>query len=498
MFASPKSSKPPVTRYAAVAVHTLRSVPTLFELSKLLSPDTLQRASGSTEVLSFNAKTDAWSTQGSTSSPGSDPNDGSTWSPPVSIRCTSPLTSSAFPYRPPPPSSSFLRRRRRSRQQPSASLLSEIAETPATFAVMAFNALLYFLAPATTTSFAAVAPPSLETERLLLSAFSHGSLLHLCFNSFTTYSLRPLEVLHGSVAYLSLSLLLAPLTGLLHLLLSYSAACLSARSLLSAQRAAASPFGQQRSLGYSAVLFALLTLATLRADSYAPLPFLPGFEFRTYALPLGLRASGAPLLLLVATQAALERASFLGHLAGILAGYAASWLSLARFCDPAVFAPALLLMEGAAHRCGSSPDRGSAALLLCSLLLSLPSSSPPALLSSSLLSLHALLPLPRSSLCASAALLALLELAALAHELAARALLPGLTVQHAAAAHLLRSALLLSAAARAAAGAPAAERGAAAAGKVGGALLFWRRGGARAEAELWGGVGRTAGGAVAV
>ena len=104
--------------------------------------------------------------------------------------------------------------------------------------------------------------------------------------------------------------------------------------------------GQQQSLGYSGVLFALITYATLLLPEYAPIPFVPSLSFETYVLPkIGLRVNGAPFCLLVVTQFVLKRASFLGHLSGIVAGYALSWIGAGPWLSLSIWLPTTFILD---------------------------------------------------------------------------------------------------------------------------------------------------------
>lgn len=114
-----------------------------------------------------------------------------------------------------------------------------------------------------------------EYMRLFYAAFSHGGFLHLAFNMMTLCSVYILELIYGSYYYFSLSLNLIVLTGVTELcmcyILIYYFGCTS--------------YYYQKSLGFSGVLFALMSFLILMEDNYCPVPMLP-FCFNTYHINL--------------------------------------------------------------------------------------------------------------------------------------------------------------------------------------------------------------------
>jgi membrane associated rhomboid family serine protease len=189
---------------------------------------------------------------------------------------------------------------------------------------------------------------SKETISVITSTFTHASLLHISFNTLTTYSMLPLERQTGSYTFLSLVVFLIPLTALLSLLLTHLAHSLKHHKLpwrTTIKAVAESAQGQQTSLGYSSVLFAMITLLTLNSRSYAPLPFLKDLEFTTHHLTNGIKFNAAPLCLLLVTQVIMKQASFVGHLSGILSGYIVGCIDYDAnvMFDPMIVVPVLVL-----------------------------------------------------------------------------------------------------------------------------------------------------------
>lgn len=74
-------------------------------------------------------------------------------------------------------------------------------------------------------------------------------------------------------------------------------------------------------IGYSGVLFSWMVIETLERSETCPIPFLPDICFETHEF-LNIKWNLGPIVTLGITQLILRRASFVGHLAGILCGYA--------------------------------------------------------------------------------------------------------------------------------------------------------------------------------
>jgi membrane associated rhomboid family serine protease len=77
-------------------------------------------------------------------------------------------------------------------------------------------------------------------------------------------------------------------------------------------------------VGYSGVLFAWMVVASLEQQSTCPVIFMPDLCFKTYDMN-GFKWSWSPIVQLIVMQVLLPRVSFIGHLAGILAGFLLHW-----------------------------------------------------------------------------------------------------------------------------------------------------------------------------
>lgn len=93
-------------------------------------------------------------------------------------------------------------------------------------------------------------------------------------------------------------------------------------------------------VGYSCVLFALIVVSTSKATEYCPLPGLKKVCLPTWQVPLPFLGSGvvlpfniSPFLLLVAMHYLVPKASFVGHLSGIVLGFPLLWGAL-NWCSP--------------------------------------------------------------------------------------------------------------------------------------------------------------------
>lgn len=145
--------------------------------------------------------------------------------------------------------------------------------------------------------------------RFITSAFSHISVIHLVFNMSALWSLGVVESLGhmglGVQFYLQYTLVLVVLSGLLvigtyHVLI---------------QRFKIDYFRRVTAVGYSCVVFGWMTILAVKQPS-SKLDL-----FGVLSLPI----SFAPFESLVFTSIIVPQASFLGHLSGIIVGYAIAW-----------------------------------------------------------------------------------------------------------------------------------------------------------------------------
>jgi hypothetical protein len=101
--------------------------------------------------------------------------------------------------------------------------------------------------------------------------------------------------------------------------------------------------GETSTVGYSGVLFAWMVIASLERSETCPIPFLPTVCFSTYEF-WKFRFNIGPLIQLFVAQAIMKRVSFVGHLAGIVAGFALHWNLLPlELVQPSILVPALFL-----------------------------------------------------------------------------------------------------------------------------------------------------------
>lgn len=145
--------------------------------------------------------------------------------------------------------------------------------------------------------------------RLITSAFSHISFLHLIFNMSALWSLGIVESSKsynlGTSYYLQYSLVLLLLSGLLILGMYH---VLITRFKLDL-------FRRVTAVGYSCVVFGWMTILAVKQ---------PSLKLNMFGL-LSLPISFAPFESLIFTSILVPQASFLGHLAGIIVGYLIGW-----------------------------------------------------------------------------------------------------------------------------------------------------------------------------
>jgi membrane associated rhomboid family serine protease len=179
-----------------------------------------------------------------------------------------------------------------------------------------------------------------EYWRMVSASFSHFDLLHLGFNCMGFYQLGMLEPVYSSFTFAYLNVALVFITMII---------CLLIHSYL-IHRMGRTDYATQLSVGYSCVLFAWMVALSVRLPEFCPIMFFPSFCLKTYHLSIPyllpesftIPFNWGPFLLLIFTQIILTRASFIGHLSGILIGYPLAW-NLLDFLHPLHLAILLII-----------------------------------------------------------------------------------------------------------------------------------------------------------
>lgn len=193
-------------------------------------------------------------------------------------------------------------------------LVFEILEKPATSCIIGLCSAIWYYIQKKNIGYAHVGL-SYETAieghywRIITSAFSHISVIHLVFNMSALWSLGVVESLEhmglGFEFYLQYTLVLVLLSGLL-VLGSYH---------ILINKFKLEYFRRVTAVGYSCVVFGWMTILSVKRPSSK----LNLFGF------LSLPISFAPFESLIFTSIIVPQASFLGHLSGILVGYSIAW-----------------------------------------------------------------------------------------------------------------------------------------------------------------------------
>ncbi|XP_057499775.1 RHOMBOID-like protein 13 [Actinidia eriantha] len=193
-------------------------------------------------------------------------------------------------------------------------LFNEILEKPATSCIIGICSAIWFYIQKKNIGYSHVGV-SYETAieghywRIITSAFSHISVLHLVFNMSALWSLGVVERLGymglGIEFYLHYTLVLVVLSGML---------VLGAYHVL-IQKFKLEYFRRVTAVGYSCVVFGWMTILSVKQPSTK----LELFGF------LSLPISFAPFESLIFTSIIVPQASFMGHLSGIIVGYAIAW-----------------------------------------------------------------------------------------------------------------------------------------------------------------------------
>lgn len=190
----------------------------------------------------------------------------------------------------------------------------EILEKPATSCVIGICTAIWFYIQKKNIGYSHVGlsyEAAVEGHywRIITSAFSHISIIHLVFNMSALWSLGIVEQLGhiglGVEFYLHYSLVLVVLSGVL---------VLGAYHVL-IQRFKLEYFRRVTAVGYSCVVFGWMTILAVKQPSSK----LNLFGF------LSLPISFAPFESLIFTSIIVPQASFVGHLSGIIGGYAIAW-----------------------------------------------------------------------------------------------------------------------------------------------------------------------------
>lgn len=145
--------------------------------------------------------------------------------------------------------------------------------------------------------------------RIITSAFSHISVLHLVFNMSALWSLGVVEQLGhiglGVDFYLQYTLILLILSGVL-VLIAYHVLI---------QKFKLEYFRRVTAVGYSCVVFGWMTILAVKQ---------PSTKLNLFGV-LSLPISFAPFESLIFTSIIVPQASFIGHLSGIIVGYSIGW-----------------------------------------------------------------------------------------------------------------------------------------------------------------------------
>jgi membrane associated rhomboid family serine protease len=257
-----------------------------------------------------------------------------TKAPPPAVSCTG--------VKPNPPRPTF---GRQSNSGPAAGLSDALAKPATTLILVVIMIVAYRLwAGRVSVDRVSVSYESVVVEkqywRAVTASFSHFEMMHLFFNCMSLYNMGGLEVVLGTVPYLYLSADLVTLTMILIMVIKW----VMVRFFRASE-------GSQRqgAVGYSCVLFAFMTMASVRQNQFCPLPMMPTFCFDTHYI-LSLPVNIGPWAVLFGAQLLMPRAGFVGHLSGLLLGYPLAWGLLDWITPPMLTSLiAILLLQHSAY-----------------------------------------------------------------------------------------------------------------------------------------------------
>lgn len=193
-------------------------------------------------------------------------------------------------------------------------LFYEIWEKPASSCIIATCSTIWFYIQKRNIEYSSVGlsyESAVEGQywRIITSALSHISVIHLVFNMSALWSLGVVEQLGplglGVEFYLQYTLVLVVLSGVLVLCIYH----------VLIQKFKLDYFRRVTAVGYSCVVFGWMTILAVKQPS-AKLNL-----FGVLSLPI----SFAPFESLILTSIIVPQASFIGHLSGIIVGYSIAW-----------------------------------------------------------------------------------------------------------------------------------------------------------------------------
>ncbi|KAF0977882.1 hypothetical protein FDP41_003204 [Naegleria fowleri] len=197
-------------------------------------------------------------------------------------------------------------------------LFEQIAVFPLSFTLVSINTIIFFILSfgKVPSEFVSYNYDKIVREyqiwRVVTSTFSHFSIIHILFNMGSMWSMRSVELIgqehptvhtfHSVVEYFKITVLLILLSFLFITLVYF---CLI--KFLKWEN-----YRQVNIVGYSGVLFGIMTLETLQQGISSTSSSMFGLN-----LPAIIR----PFMALILTSLLLPQASFVGHLGGIIGAF---------------------------------------------------------------------------------------------------------------------------------------------------------------------------------
>ena len=253
--------------------------------------------------------------------------------PPLRVSCPGPATSD------PPVQSKHKAQNRKQNQN-----VQFVLRQPSTCAIMLLNVALAFhywnrrVDPSSVCKQYARIVDEHEWWRGLTGATAHFEPLHIGFNMMSMNTLgREIEgSLLTSVEFLMWNIALVVYTTVAMMAMVYARIRYLQRKIDTCNNSQIQATYEEKqeklrntsSVGYSAVLFAWMVISTMeRKQPTCPIPFVDDVCFSTYEVPglSFLRFNLSPIVSLFVCQFIMPRVSFMGHLAGIVAGFLLHW-----------------------------------------------------------------------------------------------------------------------------------------------------------------------------
>ncbi|GMH76854.1 hypothetical protein TrST_g11416 [Triparma strigata] len=218
-------------------------------------------------------------------------------------------------------SASTSKPRKKKKRAKSNKNWTDLKQHPTTFLIIFVNVAafayikLYGVSPEVVTSSYDKIMSEKDFKSVVTSTYSHMEIWHIGLNLLSFLNFRAFMESRGSNSPVGYFKLIFALT-----FLSSAVSLVTIEMLTRFNLTNGRNVKSQQSLGFSGVLFSIITIITTQVPEFTPFDFVPFMTFKTYDLGI-FKFNGAVFFELIVIQFVVKRASFIGHLGGIGAGF---------------------------------------------------------------------------------------------------------------------------------------------------------------------------------